>query len=88
VSGSKQAVVIYVFDSGKCVQNIKTQLTDYLNVVSQCLNVGRSTLDTTKTKTMLFGAQQNLSKVDGGFQLIIGGISSTGQMLQVRGPLV
>ena len=84
MSGSKRAVVI----SGKCVQNTQTQLTDDLNVVSQWLNVSRPTLDTTKTTTMLFGAQQNLSKVDGGFQLIIGAISSTGQMLQVRGPLV
>ena len=64
------------------------QLSEDLNVVSHWLSVNRFTLDTTKSKTMLFGAQQNMSKVDGGFQLIIGGISSTGQMFQVPGPLV
>ena len=63
-------VVLYADDtaffvSGKCVENIQMQLNDDLNTVSQWLNVNRLTLKATKTKTMLFGTQQHLSKQEG-----------------------
>ena len=48
------------------------QLNDDLNTVSQWLIVNRLTLNATKTKTMLFGTQQHLSKREGG-----GGLNST-----------
>ena len=53
-------VVLYADDtaffvSGKCVENIQTQLNDDLDTVSQWLNVNRLTLNATKIKTMLFG---------------------------------
>ena len=57
MSGSKQAVGTSVFDSENCVQNIHIQLTDDLDVVSQWLNVNIFTLDTTKTKALIFDAQ-------------------------------
>ena len=64
-------VVLYADDttlsvSGKCVENIQTLLNDDLDTVSQWLNVNRLTLNATKTKTMLFGTQQHLSKLEGG----------------------
>ena len=63
-------VVLYADDKaffvfGKCVENIQTQLNDDLDTVSQWLNVNRLTLKATKTKTMLFGTQQHLSKREG-----------------------
>ena len=64
-------VVLYADDraffvSGKCVENIQTQLNDDLDTVSQWFNINRLTLNATKTKTMLFGTQQHLSKREGG----------------------
>ena len=42
------------------------QLNDDLETVSKWLNVNRLTLNANKTKTMLFGTQQHLSKREGG----------------------
>ena len=73
-------VVLYADDtaffvSGKCIENTQMQLNDDLETVSKWLNVNRLTLNANKTKTMLFGTQQHLSKREGGLKLNINGES-------------
>ena len=51
------------------------QFMDDLDTVSQWFNINRLTLNATKTKTMLFGTEQHLSKREGELNLNIKGES-------------